>query len=98
LRRELLGLREADDFLWLLRWLKKEKQCDPAIYEELTRTAAVRKKIEALNAGDRYLTPSQKMSRANERRRRAAERKSPDTARDTLRTTAGGWLSKDHAG
>jgi hypothetical protein len=75
LRRELLDLRTADDFLWLLRWLKKEQHCDPAIYEELTRTTAVRKKIEALNAGARYLTPHQKMSRAAERRRGAAERR-----------------------
>jgi len=76
LRRELLGLRQADDFLWLLRWLKSEKRCEPAIYAELTRTTAVRKRIEALNAGARYLTPSQKLSRANDRRQRAAERKS----------------------
>jgi len=75
LRRALLDVRASDDFLWLLRWLKKEEHCEPAIYEELTRTSSMRKKIEALNAGSRYLTPSQKMSRAAERRRRSAERK-----------------------
>jgi hypothetical protein len=75
LRRGLLDLRNADDFLWLLRWLKTEKHCEPAIYEELTRTTSMREKIEALNAGARYLTPHQKMSRAAERRRQAAERK-----------------------
>jgi len=75
MRRGLLDVRNTDDFLWLLRWLKGEKHCEPAVYQELTRTTSMRKKIEALNAGARYLTPHQKMSRAAERRRRAAERK-----------------------
>ena len=74
-RRGLLDLRNADDFLWLLRWLKNAKHCEPAIHEELTRTTSMHKKIEALNAGARYLTPHQKMSRAAEHRRRAAERR-----------------------
>jgi len=75
LRKGLLDLHSVDDFLWLLRWLKNAKHCDPAIYEELIRTASMREKIETLNAGARYVTPHQKMSRAAERRRRAAERK-----------------------
>ena len=61
----LLKIRETDAFLWLLRWLKNEKHYLPAIYEEVTRTASMRQKIEALNAGARYLSPSQKMPRAN---------------------------------
>src|SRR6266853_1705171 len=75
LRRGLLDLSNADDFLWLIRWLKNEKHCEPPVYAEVTRTTSMRKKIEALNAGARYLTPHQKMSRAAERRRRTAERK-----------------------
>ena len=75
LRSQLLELRQADDFLWLLKWLKKPKNCEPALFNELTRTPAMRMKLEALDAGTRYVSPSQKMSRANERRRRAAERK-----------------------
>jgi hypothetical protein len=75
LRRQLLDISQPDDFLWLLRWLKKEQHCESAIYEELTRTPSMRQKMEALNVGARYLTPSQKMSRANDRRRRAADRK-----------------------
>lgn len=75
LRRELLEVRTADDFSWLLRWLNKPKNGEHAVYEEMTRTASVRQKLEALNGGTRYLSPSQKMSRANERRRRATERK-----------------------
>ncbi len=47
---------------------------EPALYHELTRTQAMRHKIRALADGTRYLSPSAKMSRANERRRRAAER------------------------
>jgi len=74
LRRGLLDLRNTEDFLWLLRWLKNEKHCEPAIYEDLTGTTSMREKFEALKAGARYLTPHQKMSRAAERRRRAAER------------------------
>ncbi len=73
LRRGLLDLSSADDFLWLIRWLKNEKHCEPAVYAEVTRTKSMGKKIEALNAGARYLTPHQKMSRAAERRRRARE-------------------------
>ena len=75
LRRELLEVRGDDDFLWLLRWLKREKNSEPALYEEVTRTAAMRQKLEALNAGTRYLSPSLKMSRANDRRRRSGERR-----------------------
>ena len=71
LRRGLLDLCDADNFLWLIRWLKKDKYCAHAVYEEVTRTPSMRKKIETLNAGARYLTPHQKMSRAAERRRRA---------------------------
>jgi hypothetical protein len=73
LRRGLLEVPE-DDFTWLLKWLKKEKNCEPAVYQELTRTLAMRQKTAALADGTRYLSPSVKMSRANERRRRAAER------------------------
>lgn len=70
------GLLEVpdDDFVWVLKWLRNGRHCDPAIYNELTRTNAMRQKLEALTSGSRYLSPSQKMSRANERRRRAAER------------------------
>ena len=75
LRRGMLDIPLPDDFLWVLRWLRKEQHCEPTLYEELTRTASMRQKMEALDAGARYLTPSQKMSRANDRRRRAADRK-----------------------
>src|SRR5207247_10564430 len=89
LRRGLLDLRNADDFLWALRWLKNARHCEPAIYQELTRTTSMREKIEALNAGARYLTPHQKMTRAAERRRRAGERKRPNAASDTSGRTTG---------
>jgi hypothetical protein len=68
LRHVLLKVQETDAFVWLLRWLKNEKHCAPAIYEEVTRTASMRQKIEALNAGGRYLSPSRKMARAKGRR------------------------------
>jgi hypothetical protein len=67
LRHVLLKVQETDAFLWLLRWLKNEKHCVPAIYEEVTRTASMSQKIEALNAGGRYLSPSRKMARAKSR-------------------------------
>ena len=74
LRSVLLEVPEAELFLWLLRWLRNEKHCEPAIYEELTGTTAMRQKMETHGAGARYLTPSQKMSPAIGRRRAAAER------------------------
>jgi len=84
LRSGLLEVPE-DDFIWLLKWLKREKNCEPAVYHELTRTAAMRQKISALADGTRYLSPSVKMSRANDRRRRAAQRQmGKKNCKDTL--------------
>ena len=80
LRSVLLDVQQSDLFLWVLRWLKNEKHCDPNIYQGVTRTPAMRRKIEALNSGGRYITPSQKMSRAFECRRRAKERKDQGAA------------------
>lgn len=56
LRRTLLGLQDAELFRWLLRWLKKEQQSEPAVYEELMRPQSMRKKMEDQNAG-RYASP-----------------------------------------
>jgi hypothetical protein len=81
LRRELLDAPQDESFMWLIKWLKKEKNCDPIVYQELIRTPAMRQKLEALAAGTRYLSPSQKMSRANERQRRAAEQRRTAAAR-----------------
>jgi len=75
LRHVLLKVEDADTALWLLRWLKNEKHCEPAVYHEVTRTVSMRRRLEALNAGVRYLSPSQKRARANGRRGRTAERK-----------------------
>jgi hypothetical protein len=58
LRHVLLKLPDAETFLWLLKWLKNEKHCSPTIYEAVTRTASMHRKIEALGASARYLTPS----------------------------------------
>ena len=69
LRHVLLKVQETESFFWLLRWLKNERHCLPAIYEEVTRTASMRQKIEALKAGGRYQSPSQNLARANRRRR-----------------------------
>jgi hypothetical protein len=79
-RSQLLDMASSDEFLWLLKWLRKPKNCEPAIFDELTRTTAMRKKVEALNAGARYLTPSQKMSRANEKRARTARKQQTQSA------------------
>ena len=46
----MLDLRE-DDFRWLLKWLKKERNCEPALFQELARTAGVQQKIKALSDG-----------------------------------------------
>jgi hypothetical protein len=55
LRSLLLEVPQSDDFLWLLKWLKKEKHCEPVIYAELTRTAAVRQRLKALDESTRYV-------------------------------------------
>src|SRR2546426_2839775 len=49
-------------------------RCEPALFHKLTATPAMGSTIAALGAGERYLTPSQNMSRASERSRRAVER------------------------
>lgn len=76
-RRDLLEVTDPGDFRWLVRWLAKEQHCEPAIYQELIHNASVREKVAAIDGGVKYLTPSQKMSRAIERRRRATERREP---------------------
>ena len=75
MRRDLLEARQPADFFWLLKWLKKEKNCDPALYNHLTKVDSVRQKVAALNAGERYYTSSQQRARAAERRRQSALRK-----------------------
>jgi hypothetical protein len=54
---------------WLLKWLKKEKNFEPALYVEPPRTPAVHQSRDSLTAGTRYLSPSQKMARGQARRR-----------------------------
>jgi hypothetical protein len=80
LRRQLLDLRDQPDFLWLLKWLKKPKNCDPVLFNQLTATPAMRRKIAAFGAGERYLT-SQKVSRTNEGRRQAKEHNKESASR-----------------
>ena len=53
LRRDLLGIERSDDFLWVLRWLRQEKHCDPATYADLIRTPSMKRKMERLNTGGR---------------------------------------------
>jgi hypothetical protein len=73
LRHVLLKVRETDTFLWLLRWLKNQRHCLPAIYEEVCRTASMREKIKALEVGARYLCPSQKTAHSKRHRGRTAK-------------------------
>jgi hypothetical protein len=67
LRRVLLKLRDIDTFLWLLRWLRNEKHCVPAIYEDVTGTKSMRQKVEAIGAGARYLKAPGKAGRGASR-------------------------------
>jgi hypothetical protein len=71
LRSHLLEVSSADDFNWLLKWLRNPKNCEAALFVELMRTPAVKRKLEAAATGAACLSPSQKMSRANDRRQRA---------------------------
>jgi hypothetical protein len=68
LRRVLLKLRDIDTFLWLLRWLRNEKHCLPAIYEEVTGTPSMRQKVEAIGAGARYVKAPRRAGRGAGRR------------------------------
>lgn len=45
LRRNILRAKDRDDFRWLLTWLTRPGNCDPATLSELTRTSAVRTKL-----------------------------------------------------
>jgi ankyrin repeat protein len=51
LRRDLLAIERSEDFLWVLRWLRQVQHCDPAIYADLIRTPAVKKKMARVNNG-----------------------------------------------
>ncbi len=53
LRRDLLAIKNSDDFLWVLRWLRQEQHCDSAIYADLIRTPSMKKKMEKVNGGGR---------------------------------------------
>jgi hypothetical protein len=45
LRRDILKAKDRDDLRWLLTWLTRPGNCDPATLAELTRTSAVRAKL-----------------------------------------------------
>ena len=53
LRRELLAIKNSDDFLWVLRWLRQEQHCNPVIYADLIRTPSMKRKMELVNRGGR---------------------------------------------
>jgi hypothetical protein len=48
LRRYLLKIESDSDLSWLLQKLAKPQHCDEAIFAELTRTTAIRKRMEIL--------------------------------------------------
>jgi hypothetical protein len=37
--RQLLNLSDRGDFLWLLKWLKKPKNCELVLFNQFDRTA-----------------------------------------------------------
>jgi hypothetical protein len=52
---------------------ERERYCEPTIYAEVTRTDAMRQRIEAVNLGARFLTPPRQMARARRQGRSAAK-------------------------
>jgi hypothetical protein len=52
LRRDILKCQDENRCRWVLRWMSYSETCEPAIYEELTRTPSIRAKIEALHVHD----------------------------------------------
>jgi hypothetical protein len=51
-RRELLKCDDDSRSRWVLRWLSYPETCEPALFEELTRTTAVRNKLNSLHIRD----------------------------------------------
>ncbi len=43
--------QRSDDFLWVLRWLRQEQHCDPALNADLIRTPSMKRKMKAVNRG-----------------------------------------------
>jgi hypothetical protein len=52
LRRDILKCRDEGRCRWVLRWMSYSETCEPAIYEELTRTSSMRAKVEAVHVHD----------------------------------------------
>ncbi|MBK5260656.1 MAG: hypothetical protein JJE51_13790 [Thermoanaerobaculia bacterium] len=52
LRRELLRCPDDSKSRWVLRWLSYSETCEPAVFAELTRTAAVQRKLNSLHIRD----------------------------------------------
>jgi hypothetical protein len=45
LRRAVLRAKDTYDVRWALKWLKSPENCDPGIFEDLSRTPAMKKKL-----------------------------------------------------
>jgi hypothetical protein len=67
IRKGLVDLREKDDVVWLLQWLKRRSSCDPAIYDEIIRTGPVRQRIIDLNVDARFLRTPKNLDPASKR-------------------------------
>jgi len=65
LRRDLLKWNDHYGLKWILRLLAKPRHCDPAIYTELTRTPAIRKRMTQL--GLLKPRPSKRLKRTRRR-------------------------------
>jgi hypothetical protein len=51
-RRELVKCDDDSRARWVLRWLSYSETCEPALFKELTRTPAVRSKLNSLRIRD----------------------------------------------
>jgi len=85
LRRYLLKVESDSDHSWLLQKLAKPHHCDEAIFAELTRTPAIRRKMESLRLDK--LLPKKTPKRKSKRKQDKAREDRPD--RDQLQA----WLN-----
>lgn len=81
LRRNILKAKDRDDVRWLLTWLARPGNCDPATLAELTRTSAVRTKL--VEFGLVRAKPPARQTRARKPRRRRALKRSPKSRGQT---------------
>jgi hypothetical protein len=56
-RREILRCRDEHNLRWVLRWMSWPENCEPAVFNELTRTPSMRTRVASLHARNSSVPP-----------------------------------------